>query len=141
MSALKESQELEYSVDLSSPEATDSYSDEETAGSRLFDNLAETQELEYSINLSSEASSPVESESDEYEPTDLANLKGYDFEPVCEPRPVSPSSGEESGLDEKSRIGNTDWCKCGKCRPMETETESLCCQDTNEVPEEFFEGQ
>ena len=32
------------------------------------------------------------------------------------------------------------WCRYGKYLPMETDTESLYCQDTNEVPEELFEG-
>ena len=32
------------------------------------------------------------------------------------------------------------WCVCGKCRPMQTFTESLCCRDTNEVPDDLFEG-
>ena len=73
---------------------------------------------------------------------DVTKLKPYDFEPEA-------SSSEEDNIDisnddssdeEKSRIGNVDWCVCGKCRPMQTFTESLCCRDTNEVPDDLFEG-
>ena len=58
---------------------------------------------------------------------------------------ISNSNSDEGTSDseqEKERIGNTDWCVCGgKCRPMESYTESLCCRETNEVPDEYFEGQ
>ena len=68
---------------------------------------------------------------------DVTKLKPYDFEPEA-------SSSEDDNIDisneEKSRIGNVDWCVCGKCRPMQTFTESLCCRDTNEVPDDLFEG-
>jgi len=37
------------------------------------------------------------------------------------------------------RIGNVNWCICGKCEPMKTEAESFCCLDANEVPDEYFE--
>ena len=46
-----------------------------------------------------------------------------------------------SETEEQGRIGNTDWCQCGECKPMATYTEGLCCQDTNKVPEELLEGQ
>ena len=60
----------------------------------------------------------------------LQILKPYDLEPLA-PRNSSDSSDEEgSGGSETEaiRIGNTDWCVCGNCQPMETYTESLCCQ-------------
>ena len=47
----------------------------------------------------------------------------------------------KSETQKHGRIGNTDWCQCGECKPMATYMESLCCQNTNEVPEELFEGQ
>ena len=40
------------------------------------------------------------------------------------------SSGEDA---EDNRIGNTDRCRCGCCRPMDTYTENLCCAEKNEV--------
>ena len=73
---------------------------------------------------------------------DITKLKPYDHEPVCLPR--SDDDLEDIGGDKQakdtSRIGNTDWCLCGKYKSMETYSESLCCLDTNEVPEELFEG-
>eukprot|EP00795_Rhopilema_esculentum_P005747 gene5747-11008_t len=43
---------------------------------------------------------------------------------------------------ERKRIGNAYWCVCGgKCKAMETYAESLCCQKTNDIPENYFQGQ
>ena len=51
------------------------------------------------------------------------------------------SDYSSDGDAENERIGNNDWCVCGKkCRAMQTYTESYCCQDTNEIPEDFFKG-
>ena len=73
-------------------------------------------------------------------------LKPFDFEPEISleeqqqmPNDSSESDSNESP-DEECRIGNTDWCKCGCCQPMQTYTESLCCKDTNEIPEKLFDG-
>ena len=77
---------------------------------------------------------------------DFAKLRPYDHEPTVPSAEISTSSAsddedaDDSEQEEQERIGNVDWCGCGKCRPMLTFTESLCCQDTNEVPEELFEG-
>ena len=97
----------------------------------------DTQELKYPS--SDEENYSDDTDSDQSLP-DLTNLKAFDFEPTCAPREIQ-SSDEESEIEvDKNRIGNVTWCRCGKCQPMETDTESLCCQDTNEVPEELFEG-
>ena len=53
---------------------------------------------------------------------------------------LSDDSSACSTDSETLRIGNTDWCLCGRCLPMETYTESLCCKEINEIPEEYFEG-
>ena len=37
-------------------------------------------------------------------------------------------------------IGNTNWGQCGLCQQMESEAESLCCLDINEVPDDYFES-
>ncbi|OCT56388.1 hypothetical protein XELAEV_18000166mg [Xenopus laevis] len=51
---------------------------------------------------------------------------------------------EEKELSESStiiidpkRIGNTKWCQCGMCRPMETAVESICCYDVPEMYEKI----
>lgn len=142
MSWLNETQELKYSQSFSSDEE-DTPSKPDESNDVILD-LAETQELEYpsSNNSDSELTSEDESSiSDESQP-DYSNLKGYDFEPECDPRPVSPSSDEGANTEDRndSRVGNRDWCVCGKCEAMKSATESLCCKDTNEVPEEFYEG-
>ena len=43
----------------------------------------------------------------------------------------------------ENRIGNTYWCSCNNCLPMNTYTESTCCRDylnSGEIPEKLFEG-
>ncbi|XP_041421953.1 P2X purinoceptor 7-like [Xenopus laevis] len=36
-------------------------------------------------------------------------------------------------------MGNTAWCKCGKCIPMPTRDESCCCTEIQDVAH-YFEG-
>ena len=128
-----DTQELEYSTDLSS-RLSESDSDIET------DEFLETQELQYSVDLSDSS----EEHSSEESLPDV--LKPFDFEPVCSPRKdeIVTSSDEEkhknTSSGEKLRKGNTNWCLCGKCKAMDTEAESFCCRDTNEVPDDYFEG-
>ena len=76
---------------------------------------------------------------------DLTKLQPYEFEPLT-------SSSDSSSLhsdyityypvdvSSRKRLGNTKWCQCGNCRPMETETESLCYAETNVVVDDMFEG-
>ena len=77
---------------------------------------------------------------------DIHKLQPYDLEPEIASSDVSTTTSDEntsssdSEIADYSRIGNTSWCSCGKCFPMTTYTESLCCRDTNEVADEYFEG-
>ena len=71
---------------------------------------------------------------------DLLLLKPYDFEPNIKDLP-SDSNNQQKEKNEHWRIGNTDWCICEKSQPMESKAESLCCLDTDEVPDDYFEGQ
>lgn len=68
---------------------------------------------------------------------DLSSLQPFQFDPVLSREEQdSHSSNEEYIENEKtaSRIGHTDWCCCdGYCEPMQTDTESLCCRDSNEL--------
>ena len=41
---------------------------------------------------------------------------------------------------EKERKGNLDWCLCGKCKAMSTNTDSLCCREKNEVLDEILKA-
>lgn len=75
---------------------------------------------------------------------DLSKLTPYSFEPLA-----SSSSSEDENenisavvVKEKSetRSRNTKWCQCNHCKPMESENESICCHEMNEISEENFEG-
>ena len=52
---------------------------------------------------------------------------------------VGESEEEEDEEEDvlEGRAGNTNWCKCENCGPMETERESFCCQ---ELPAAFLNG-
>eukprot|EP00795_Rhopilema_esculentum_P011799 gene11799-2178_t len=42
---------------------------------------------------------------------------------------------------ERERVGNADWCVCGsKCKAIETYAKSLWSQETNDNPENHFQG-
>ena len=73
---------------------------------------------------------------------DLGKLQPYDFEPE-----TSAESDGDSGSDSveddivinhenMARIGNTNWCRCNRCRSMTTYEESLCCK--GDVPRDYF---
>ena len=129
-----DTEELEYSLDISSTNS----------------DFEETQELKYSMDLFTNSSENTDSElsyDDDDELTNLnEHLKLYNYEPSCQPRKdfVSNSENDEDydvssdSNQEHSRKGNTNWCACGHCRAMDTE--SFCCRDTNEAPDNYFEG-
>ena len=70
-----------------------------------------------------------------------SGIRPYDFEPVG--TPISSSSESENDeltpIASNSIIGTTDWCTCGNCRAMETDYESICCQEA--VPVDFINGE
>jgi hypothetical protein len=72
---------------------------------------------------------------------DFTKLKPYDFEPEeSSSEDECENSLQENTVISQVRIGNTDWCLCGRCKSMDTFSESLCCRDTNEIPDELFQG-
>ena len=96
-------------------------------------------------NLRSEGSSDENSESEDLEISEMIRLKPFDMEPIRKLESWELHSSDEESEDssdsepENRRIGNNDWCVCGKkCKAMETYTESLYCQETNEIPEQNF---
>lgn len=151
-----DTQKLEYSIDFS-------FLEKKNNSTERFNNVLDTQELTYSVELSfsdhetdssdednsirdKESSSSNEnddstSEGDESIP-DLSVLNPYDFEPIIAFNEIENEEGESNSksTDIPTRIGNVNWCKCGYCKPMESEAESLCCLDTNQIPDENFEG-
>ena len=85
------------------------------------------------------ASSSDESDTDSFDFCDR-ELMPYEFEP----RPkiskgdCNSSKGTNSKNQSQSRKGNTKWCKCGNCKEMESEEESICCRE--DVPETYLQG-
>ncbi|XP_057308898.1 P2X purinoceptor 7-like [Hydractinia symbiolongicarpus] len=74
---------------------------------------------------------------------DFTKLQPYEFELlVSDEEEVSNGveNDEVSFTDAEPRTGNANWCECGNCRAMETDTESVCCVESNEIPDEFFQG-
>ena len=76
---------------------------------------------------------------------DISSLQPFNFEPELskEEQELLPETSDSdcSTKNEESRIGNINWCSCGgHCKPMQTYTGSFCCRDTNEIPDELFEG-
>ena len=135
---LNSTQELKYSIDLSLP-------GEGTSENENSFDLNATEELTYSIDLSSsEDKSESESSDSDVSIPYFSLLKPYDHEPIRKlsrsPSPSSESSSSDEEITEQTRIGNTKWCQCSNCMPMETYEESLCCRDTNDVPDDYFKG-
>ena len=54
----------------------------------------------------------------------------YDFEPIPSSQTQNePDTQTNSGVGIEQlapRIGNNSWCRCGKCRIMENEEQSVC---------------
>ena len=84
---------------------------------------------------SSEHSSSESDETGNESLPDLNKLKPYDLEPRISSSDLSSSSNGNSDSEtaEESRIGNVDWCLCGKCLPMTSYTESICCFDISKA--------
>ena len=89
--------------------------DNSSESSKFHEEFVDTQELSYSVDLSDL------SESDQSE-SDLCLLKSYDFEPLVEKIPNNTDLQTTEATTK--RIGNTNWCQCGLCQPMESEAES-----------------
>lgn len=83
-----------------------------------------------------------ETSSDSDEPS--IKLQPYDFEPLAsssaEEVEEQTDNNSDNNSEESSRVGNNNWCQCGQCKAMNTNLESLCCVEANEIPDEFFEG-
>ena len=107
------------------------------------------------VDMSSSSSSSVSSSSDENdlgfsdseeEEGNEFGLAPFMFEPERTEEEVREllknlSLSEATAGAEKRRAGNINWCSCGKkCKAMTTEEESLCCRDTNDIPDNHFSG-
>ena len=72
---------------------------------------------------------------------DFKKLKPYDCEPLASSSDESDSELEsDCQVPDDSCKGKKSWCKCAQCKAMQTERESWCCQEANEIAENLFEG-
>lgn len=76
-----------------------------------------------------------EAEDERDRPTDhYYHPVAYAFEPVRE-EPIVATFQSDNDEDEtwanndEDRQGSTQWCMCGACVPMDTQLESVCCQE------------
>ena len=89
----------------------------------------------------SDSETDDESDSDSI---DLANLRPYEFEPEISDGSSDGSAEDNNDSEEDDeeddvatrRIGNIEWCSCGRCRSMTTYQESVCCKE--DVPEDIM---
>ncbi|ELU14887.1 hypothetical protein CAPTEDRAFT_187688, partial [Capitella teleta] len=55
---------------------------------------------------------------------------------------ASQSDSDEEDVDrDLCRVGNIEWCKCGQCKPMDSASESCCCQEHEHVASKLNEMQ
>ncbi|XP_077491748.1 uncharacterized protein LOC144102321 [Amblyomma americanum] len=66
-------------------------------------------------------------------------FEGPNYHYVLDPL-ISDSDSEDASTDSSEdganvviRSGNVDWCKCGRCRPMQTEEASVCCREVQRM--------
>ena len=84
----------------------------------------------------------TETSDDEYLP-EVTKLHPYMYEPCASKESLKEnSSGIESSdsQGDSSRIGNTLWCSCGKCKSKAPHAETICYLDKEEIPENYVEG-
>lgn len=66
----------------------------------------------------------------------------YLFEPRRSPQPVQDTEDVVPDVvtPADSRLGNTDWCNCGKCVQMPRTTDCICCKEMPVIKDNMFEG-
>ena len=104
-----------------------------------------SQKSDSSYNSSGCSTSESESDEETYDVSNLCEdfkkLKPYDYEPLASSSDESDSELEsDCQVPDDSRKGKKSWCKCAQCKAMQTERESWCCQEANEIAENLFEG-
>lgn len=87
-----------------------------------------------------DSDSTASADESEIKDFEVSTLKPFQFEPMYA---VGEKivRGEKSNQSERVRVGNTEWCLCGNCRPMQSEIESLCCQENESgINDDHFQG-
>ena len=59
----------------------------------------------------------------------MNDIQSYQFEPedTLEEADDSDCFEESRIIEETSSTGNTDWCLCELCEPMDSDKEYICC--------------
>ena len=102
-----------------------------------------SQKIDSSHNSSGCSTSESENEGETYDVSNLCKdfekLKPYDYEPLASSSDESDSELEsDCQVLDDSRKGSKSWCKCAQCKAMQTERESWCYQEANEIAENLF---
>ncbi|XP_068111920.1 uncharacterized protein [Hyperolius riggenbachi] len=61
------------------------------------------------------------------------NPPGQPIPPCFQNDPLRRRPCQESETTQSTLIGNTKWCDCGRCRPMPTDHESVCCHKVDKA--------
>ena len=73
---------------------------------------------------------------------DPSKLKSYLFQPLAPSRDENEGNEAcniyENQVSSSSSIVNIKWCKCGKCKSMNTDPERRFCMENNETPGNFW---
>ena len=74
--------------------------------------------------------------------SNFVKLKPADLEPTVSDNESTVGETSSPAMQtkeaEKDRIGNLDWCLCGKSKSMSTNADSLCCHEKNELSDEML---
>ena len=71
----------------------------------------------------------------------LTKFRPYDFEPLASSTSEGESEHNSDGeIENYACCGNKELCQCDKCICMESELENICCVESKEIQDSFFEG-
>ncbi|CAH2256630.1 Hypothetical predicted protein [Pelobates cultripes] len=63
-------------------------------------------------------------------------LNSMDWDP-----PAQQVINDENTQASPTRVGTSEWCLCGNCMPMQSEEESLCCREIENIVDMLNEQQ
>ena len=112
----------------------------------MYPDESERSDNETFFDSFSEHSFDPENEGEISSTSKLVKLKAYDFEPISSTSKVQNKEERSLQIEDQlnvtlnSRVGNLEWCKCKECQLMSNETEYVCCAESNQIPDDLFEG-
>ncbi|KAI0220984.1 hypothetical protein LSAT2_027576 [Lamellibrachia satsuma] len=73
-------------------------------------------------------------------------VRPYRYEPLAQEKQLREADQNRKKPESDSHVvvdidrkGNTDWCTCNCCEPMESETESHCCREIPQILAKIYE--